>query len=166
MFGLAVWDRNRQELWLGRDRCGARTLYYTTEGSTRWIAPQLRTLNSHRSGDLDLIALRDYLCCAFVPGERTIWQQVRELRPGTILRLPDETVQVYWQLQERITAAEEPLGWHSKRLRCLLDRVVQEHLPAGEPVGYFTSNDASLIGRPAKNIFTFQLPVGAVVKIL
>lgn len=43
MFGLAVWDRERQILWLGRDRVGARTLYYTTEGATRWIAPQLRT---------------------------------------------------------------------------------------------------------------------------
>lgn len=139
MFGLAVWDRERQELWLGRDRCGARTLYYTCEGSNRWIAPQLRTLTRYRSTDLDLVALRDYLCCAFVPGERTLWQQVRELRPGTTLRLPDETVQVYWRLQEQITAKEEPLAWHGDRLRSLLDQVIQEYLPSSEPVGIFLS---------------------------
>ncbi len=29
-FALAVWDRDQQTLWLGRDRSGIRTLYYTT----------------------------------------------------------------------------------------------------------------------------------------
>lgn len=95
MYGLAAWDRERQILWLGRDRVGARILYYTTEGATRWIAPQLRTLAPYRSKDLDLVALRDYLCYAFVPSGQTLWQQVREVRPGTSLRLPEETTQVY-----------------------------------------------------------------------
>ena len=39
MFALAVWDREQQVLTLGRDRAGSRTLYYTTSGTTRWIAP-------------------------------------------------------------------------------------------------------------------------------
>ncbi|MEH2286895.1 asparagine synthase-related protein [Nostoc sp.] len=82
MFALVIWDRDKQVLRLVRDRIGVHTLYYTTTGSVRWIAPQLRTLAPHRSSDLDLVALRDYLCCAFVPGERTLWEQVRELRPG------------------------------------------------------------------------------------
>jgi asparagine synthase (glutamine-hydrolysing) len=147
MFALAVWDRERGVLWLGRDRVGARTLYYTPTGLTRWIAPQLRTLAPYRSSELDLVALRDYLCCAFVPGERTLWQQVREVRPGTCLSFPDETVQVYWQVQEQITATDQPLEWHGERLRSLLDQVVQEYLPPGEPVGAFLSGglDSSCI---------------------
>jgi asparagine synthase (glutamine-hydrolysing) len=44
MFALVVWDREKQVLKLVRDRIGVRTLYYTTTGSVRWIAPQLRTL--------------------------------------------------------------------------------------------------------------------------
>jgi len=39
MYGLAVWERERQDIVVGADRVGARTLYYTTEGATRWIAP-------------------------------------------------------------------------------------------------------------------------------
>jgi asparagine synthase (glutamine-hydrolysing) len=147
MLALAVWDREQRVLWLGRDRVGARTLYYTTTGTTRWIAPHLRTLAPYRTSELDLVALRDYLCCAFVPGERTLWQQVRELRPGTYLRLPDETIQAYWQVQEQITAKEQPLPWHSEQLRFLLEQVVQEYLPQGEPVGAFLSGglDSSCI---------------------
>ncbi|MBR8838221.1 MAG: 7-cyano-7-deazaguanine synthase [Stigonema ocellatum SAG 48.90 = DSM 106950] len=139
MFGLVVWDRQRQVLWLGRDRVGTRTLYYTTTGSTRWIAPQLRSLTRYHSADLDLVALRDYLCCAFVPGERTLWKQVREVRPGTVMELPSQRVHNYWQLHEKMTAEQQPLVWHGDRLRSLLNQVVQEYLPPNEAVGVFLS---------------------------
>ncbi len=146
-FALAVWDRERQQLWLGRDRSGIRTLYYTTEGATRWIAPQLGTIAPHCSADLDLVALRDYLCCAFVPGERTLWRQVREVRPGSTVQLPGDAVQTYWRLQEHITHPEKPLEWHGDRLRKVLDDVVQAYLPTGKPVGAFLSGglDSSCI---------------------
>ena len=154
MFALAIWDRERRELWLVRDKVGARTLYYTTAGSTRWVAPRLSTLAPYRSDELDLVALRDYLCCAFVPGERTLWRGVRELRPGTSLRLPDETVQVYWQPREEIRHAEQPLQWHGQQLRELLEQVVAEYLPNGEPVGVFLSGgiDSSCISALAAKL--------------
>ncbi|HBB36298.1 MAG TPA: asparagine synthase [Cyanobacteria bacterium UBA8803] len=147
MYGLAIWDRERQQLWLVRDRTGCRTLYYTTTGSTRWVAPRLRTLTPYRSSDLNLVALRDYLCCAFVPGEQTLWLDVRELRPGTSLCLPDETVRVYWQPREEIRDTESPLEWHGQQLRSLLEQLVREYLPHGEPVGVFLSGgiDSSCI---------------------
>ncbi len=91
IFSLAVWDRAEKQLWIGRDRVGRRTLYYTTTNSTIWIAPRLKTLSPYHSHQLDLIALRDYLSCAFVPGERTLWQEVKELRPGTFLHFTDES---------------------------------------------------------------------------
>ncbi|MEP0949567.1 MULTISPECIES: hypothetical protein [Cyanophyceae] len=94
-FSLAVWDREREVLWLGRDSAGARTLYYTIQGSTYWAAGDLRALTPYRSSNLDLVALRDYLCCAFVPGSRTLWQDVRELRPGTQLSWPGTDCQAY-----------------------------------------------------------------------
>jgi asparagine synthase (glutamine-hydrolysing) len=139
VFGLVVWDRQRQELWLSRDRVGGRTLYYTTTGTTRYIAPNLRSLNPYRSNALDWVALRDYLCCAFVPGERTLWQQVRELRPGTVLKLPGDEMQAYWHLQEQIADSDLAIAWHGEQLRTLLEQVVQEALPANEPVGVFLS---------------------------
>jgi asparagine synthase (glutamine-hydrolysing) len=146
VFALVVWDRERQHLWMGRDRVGGRTLYYTVAGTTRWIAPKLQTLSSRRSSEIDLIALRDYLCCAFVPGERTLWREVKELRPGTALGLP-EGRQVYWQVTEQIKAADQPLAWHGERLRSLLQQVVKESLPVQEPVGVFLSGglDSSCI---------------------
>lgn len=141
IFAFAVWDRERRVLQCGRDRVGGRTLYYTIEGTTRWIAPDSRSLLPHHSKEIDLIALRDYLCCAFVPGKRTLWREVRELEPGTTLFLPEERIRAYWQLplDSPEEASKNSLEWHGKELRSLLERVVIDCLPAGQPVGVFLS---------------------------
>lgn len=174
-FSLAIWDRTTQTLQVGRDRTGSQTLYYTTAGSTCWLAPRLRSLLPYHGRQLDPIALRDYLCCAFVPGERTLWRDVRELRPGTVLELSrihpgvrfDRRLTDYWQLQERITGADQPLNWHGDRLRQRLEQVVQEMLP-GDPVGCFLSGglDSSCVTALARQfhrgpLHTFSIHFGS-----
>jgi asparagine synthase (glutamine-hydrolysing) len=141
-FALAVWDREYQKLYLSRDPTGSRNLYYTTQGSTRWIAPTLRTLNPFHPREIDPIALRDYLCCSFVPGDRTMWLGTRELRPGTTLCLPTERIGHYWQLPNFQTPRPDlaTLEDSSQQLRHLLTQVVREYLPPPElPVGCFLS---------------------------
>lgn len=167
MFALAVWDRESTQLWLIRDRTGARTLYYTTDASVRWIAPRSNILSRFRSNELDLVALRDYLSCAFVPGERTLWQQVRELRPGTVLRLPEERIQVYHQFQPDVQNEDKSLAWHGERLRSLLERIILDYLPPGEPVGAFLSgglDSSSVTALAAKfhkaPVYTYSLHFG------
>ncbi|MCY7366648.1 MAG: asparagine synthase [Chamaesiphon sp.] len=145
MFGLAICDLELRQLLLIRDPVGARTIYYTT-GETCWIASQLSSLNPYRSNQLDPIALRDYLTCAFVPGDRTMWQDVREIRPGTILKLPQGQIDHYWQLEQQVIE-QESLVWHGDKLRSQLAQVVGEYLPAQAPVGVFLSGglDSSCI---------------------
>jgi asparagine synthase (glutamine-hydrolysing) len=147
MFGLAVWDRERQELYLGRDRSGARTVYYTTTGATRWVSSNLRALAPYRSNQLDEIALRDYLCCAFVPGDRTMWQDLRELRPGSWLNVGSGEIGADWQLRAQESDSERSLADWGEKLQGLLTQVTRECLPTGEAVGVFLSGglDSSLI---------------------
>ena len=147
MFAFAVWDRDQQTLYCGRDCCGARTLYYTTNNNICWIAPRLRTLAPYRSQDLDLVALRDYLATAFVPGDRTLWRDIKEVPPGTIMRFPKGQITSYWKLQENIQEPDRSLAWHGEQLRSLLDKVIPEYLPSQQPIGVFLSGglDSSCI---------------------
>jgi asparagine synthase (glutamine-hydrolysing) len=168
MFAFAIWDEALQSLLLVRDRVGARTLYYSTSGNPCWIAPRLQSIKAKLSTSIDLIALRDYLCCAFVPGNRTMWEGIREVRPGTIVRLPSNEVTTYWQLEERITNAQQPLDWHARRLRGLLDEVIAESLPRGESVGCYLSGglDSSLVAALAKKhhshpVHTYSIHFGS-----
>lgn len=166
MFGLVVYDRQLEQLIILRDPIGSRTIYHTA-GKTRWIAPQLHSLNPYRSNQLDPITLRDYLICSFVPGERTMWQDVRELRPGTALKLPAAQTITYWQLQERVVE-QESLEWHGDKLRSQLEQVMREYLPADESVGIFLSGglDSSCITALAAQlheapIHTYSIHFGA-----
>jgi len=167
-FGCAIWDCDRDRLWLVRDRVGASTLYYVRQGSQIWLAPRLRTLKRWRSNELDPIALRDYLSCAFVPGARTLWQQVQELRPGTVLCWPANKVQVYWQPTEAIPQVDKPLVWYGQKLRSHLEQIVQEYLPCDEPLGIYLSGglDSSCITALAtqfhdRPIHTYSIHFGA-----
>lgn len=154
MFSLCVWDNKERHLYLVRDGVGCRTLYYTNSGKICVIAPRLATLLPFHSQQLDLVALRDYLCCAFVPGEQTLWKDVRELSVGMVLQMESSGEEIncvneklFWEARENIQNAQESLIWHGKQLRQLLDGVVQEYLPANESVGVYLSGglDSSCI---------------------
>jgi asparagine synthase (glutamine-hydrolysing) len=149
MFALAVWDTRRRRLTLLRDAPGARTLYYARQGRACWFAARLRSLRRTPavSDALSLAALRDYLICAFVPGEATLWRDARELRPGTALTLPDGTSRCFWEPAEGALDLGEPIDACAARLRALLEEAVRVRLPASGPVAVTLSGglDSSLV---------------------
>lgn len=138
-YAFCVWDRERETLWLVRDRVGVETLYYTTQGAVRYAGARLDDVAREASSELDMVAVRDYLSCAFVPGERTMWRYVREVRPGTILRLPDGETTAYWRVEERVANRRIPIQSYGVRLRTALERVVRDCLPERAPVGVYLS---------------------------
>jgi asparagine synthase (glutamine-hydrolysing) len=170
MYAAAVWLPAERRLWLLRDGAGARTLYWTGDAARGWsFASSPRPLRRAAgvSGDVDLVALRDYLTAAFVPGERTMWRGVAELRPGTAMSLPDGGAHVFWEPVERIEDADAPLEAHAARLRGLIDDAVRVRLPDSGPVGVYLSGgvDSSLVTALAARmapgpVHTFSLHFG------
>ena len=152
IFSFVVWDTHEQQGWAIRDRVGGRTLYYYQQDSTFYISPRLKNLSPYFKKNLDLIALRDYLCTGFIPGKRTLWQGVKELRPGTILSLPQEKIETYWTPQENISQSPLSFDKSSEILRELLETIIQEYLPPQEPVGVYLSGglDSSCVTALAK----------------
>lgn len=168
IFALVIFDQQTQELSLIRDAIGGKTLYYTINQETCYIAPKLRNLSPFHQHNIDIISLRDYLCCAFVPGARTLWENVKELRPGTWIKLPSEQVFEYWQLQEKVLDFDQDINWYSQKLRTLLEQVVKEYLPLNQPVGVFLSgglDSSSITALAAKfhdqKIHTYSIHFGA-----
>jgi asparagine synthase (glutamine-hydrolysing) len=88
MFAFALWDRNRQTLFLGRDRLGKKPLYYARLADGRLIfASELKSLLEDRSLGrvLDERAVEDYLAYGYVPDPRTILKGVYKLPPAQTL---------------------------------------------------------------------------------
>ena len=88
MFAFAIWDRNRQTLFLGRDRLGIKPLYYTLLADGQLLfASELKALMVHPglSRQIDARAVEDYFAYGYVPEPRSIFQSVHKLPPGHTL---------------------------------------------------------------------------------
>src|SRR5258706_7311342 len=90
MFAFALWDRNRETLFLARDRLGVKPLYYAKLPAGRWIfGSELKALLVHPKlkREIDPLAVEDYFAYGYVPEPRTIFKDVYKLAPGCMLTL-------------------------------------------------------------------------------
>jgi asparagine synthase (glutamine-hydrolysing) len=90
MFAFALWDRNRQTLFLARDRLGVKPLYYARLGSGALaFGSELKSLLVHPElrRTIDPTAVEDYLALGYVPDPKTIFQDVHKLAPGHTLEV-------------------------------------------------------------------------------
>ncbi len=88
MFAFALHDRNRETLFLARDRLGVKPLYYAVLndgciafGSELKVLMQLPGLDRR----IDPCAVEEYFALGYVAEPRTIFQGARKLGPGEIL---------------------------------------------------------------------------------
>lgn len=84
MFAFAIWDRDRQALFLARDRYGIKPLYYAFMGQRFLFASEQKALLSHPSfsRQLDHEALLEYFTFQNIFTDRTLLNGVRILPAG------------------------------------------------------------------------------------
>jgi asparagine synthase (glutamine-hydrolysing) len=154
MFALAIWDRTEQRLLLIRDRAGVKPLYFFRHEGIFAFASELRGLQPFQSWprDLDHVALGEFLQFGYVAGNRTIFQAVRVIEPGTWASYSiSEGFRAgrYWTLESAASKIEIPRDERAakERLYSLLQDACAYRLVADVPVGVFLSGgiDSSLV---------------------
>jgi asparagine synthase (glutamine-hydrolysing) len=105
MFAFALWDRNRQTLFLARDRLGVKPLFYAIlPDNTLVFGSELKAPLCHPklSREIDPRSVEDYFAYGYVPEPRSIYKQVLKLPPGHTLTLrrgkPVPATKEYWDL--------------------------------------------------------------------
>ena len=170
MFAFAFWDGRRRELLLARDSMGIKPLYYHTEaaggrGGLRkfGFASEVKTLERARICRLtiDREAVDSYLAYGAVTGPKTIYEQIRELAPGHLLRVSERgevTEAEYWSLEAMLGLGHrgEPRNFDEAVALCRvrLEDAVASHLVSDVPVGVFLSGgvDSSLLALMASRV--------------
>jgi asparagine synthase (glutamine-hydrolysing) len=145
MFAFALWDRNRETLFLARDRLGVKPLFYAWLPDGKFIfGSELKALVEHGgwSRALDQCAIEDYFALGYVPEPRTIYEAVAKLPPGHTLAVvrgaPRSAPREYWDvrftLDARISEAEA-----KDELTARLRESVRLRMIADVPLGAFLS---------------------------
>ena len=91
MFAIAVWDLNRRELSLVRDRLGIKPMFVYHHDGLVSFGSELKALFAGPEFDrtLDTSALTAYLRYLYVPAPQSIFRHAFKLLPGHILTITD-----------------------------------------------------------------------------
>lgn len=168
MFGFAIWDARRRELFLARDRAGKKPLYYTlTPQGTLIFGSELKSLLEHPEvrREINPEALDAYLSLGYVPDPLSIFSGIHKLPPGHHLTFREGRISVrqYWDFRYEVVEAR-PEEDYLEELRALLDESVRLRLVADVPLGAFLSggvDSSTIVGlmsrHTARPVKTFSI---------
>lgn len=141
MFAFGLWDRRKRLLLLARDRVGIKPLYYKLTGKGVIFASEIKALVADRDSqmDLDTGMIDRFLAYYYMPGEETLFKDVRKLPPASYMVVQSGRARIsqYWELEFghselRVEDAETQLLEN-------LQESVRLHLISDVPVGVLLS---------------------------
>ncbi len=145
MFAFGLWDRNKETLFLARDRMGVKPLFYALLDDGQLIfGSELKVLTAHPGlkREIDPYAVEEYFAYGYVPEPRTIYKQALKLPPAHTLTIerggPLPAPRQYWDVSfESIGLISEQDAQHE-----LVDRLresIKIRLMSEVPLGAFLS---------------------------
>ncbi len=157
MFAFALWDTERHELILVRDRLGIKPLYWGYLDGSLIFASELKAFTPYPGWHptLNPDAIAAYLRHNYIPTPHCIYQGVHKLQPGCYLtfsagREPD--VRYYWDFRDIAADAfadRQPIETADaeQALDLLLRDAVGKRMVADVPLGTLLSGgiDSSLV---------------------
>ncbi len=166
MFAFALWDRDRSEVTLVRDRLGIKPLYYSWNAGRFYFASELKSFRAHSAFNarIDRNALAFFLRLGYIPSPLSIYEGVYKLTPGCILTLkrdelasmpsgfdpegmlgfPSPQLRPFWSIRDVVLTAKQKPQYESESeaiadLEALLSDSVRLRMIADVPLGAFLS---------------------------
>ncbi len=145
MFAFALWDKQRQLLFMARDHVGVKPMFYSLLPNGLFVfGSELKSIMTfpELSRELNPRAVEDYFAYGYVPEPNTIFHNAYKLSPGhcITLRIGDTRVEArrYWDLPFR-PQAPRPEAEVTAELAARLQEAVLSQTEAEVPLGAFLS---------------------------
>ncbi len=170
-FAFAIWDSNRQELFLARDRIGIRPLHYCQAQGRFLFASEIKALflDPAVPREIDNQALSQVFTLWTTLTPKTVFKDIYELPPGHFMLLDERGIarlEPFWEIPYYPPESRGPasMGQAAEQLRELLLDAIRIRLRADVPVGAYLSGglDSSIItslisGNFNNNLRTFSI---------
>jgi asparagine synthase (glutamine-hydrolysing) len=173
MFAFALWDKEKGNLTLARDRFGEKPLYYYYHNGVFAFASEVKCFEALDNLDLkiDRSALTHHLETSYIPAPLSIYTNVKKVIPGGMLTftpLNGISESTYWELNKEIDKAKSNLFTCEKEAVHVLDetlkKAVKLRMASDVPLGAFLSGgvDSSLVvalmqSQSVKPVNTFSI---------
>ncbi len=144
-FAISIWDRDKKELFLARDRVGIRPLFYTIKDNTLIFASEIKSIFEYPGVErkLSVKGINQILTFWVAIPPFTAFEDISELPPGhfMIFKEGKSAIHKYWDLKDAFkqprfigtfNEAKEELGQ-------LLNDSVSLRLRADVPVAAYLS---------------------------
>lgn len=172
MFSFALWDEQKQKLYLVRDRLGVKPLFYQLKNDSLLFASELKALMLHPDLDKTISskAVSLYLMQGYVSYPDSIFKNTYKLKPGSILEIDtklNSKEYIYW---DSISAYEnegdndlpQDKGNYSEWKEIVRSTLIDScklRMVSDVPVGMFLSGgiDSSLVSAIAQKESNQQL---------
>lgn len=144
-WAFAIWDNQRKELFLSRDRMGIRPLFYTVADGAFVFGSEVKSIlaNPAVRRELDLESLDQIFTFWCTLPENSLFKGVKQLPPGHSAILKDGRLEIsrYWQLQYAPEGDAGPGATQraSDDLLTLLQDATRIRLRSDVPVGAYLS---------------------------
>jgi asparagine synthase (glutamine-hydrolysing) len=173
-FGLAVWDKIEQSLWLARDTFGVKPLYYAHIAGKGLLvfASELKGVLAHPAIDrrLNRDALTAFLTFGYVPAPLSMFEGIYKVFPGEVLKIDARGVMTSRQYSHvpRYAPQAGEFEAFALQLREHLLQTVAKHINGAQRLGVFWSGGIDstvllgvlkILGIPERQTFTLGFRV-------
>jgi asparagine synthase (glutamine-hydrolysing) len=143
-YGIALWDADKQQLVLVRDRIGVKPLYFYHKDGRFLFASEIKAILQHPAvtPDIDEQSLYHYLTFLTTPAPSTLFKDIHKLPAGHLLTLTRDgvlKVSQYWDAlppqREFVRSDEE----HQAEILRLLRDSIRKRMMSDVPFGVFLS---------------------------
>src|ERR1035437_8494863 len=143
-FTIALWDAEREQLSLYRDRMGVKPLYFYIKDGRIIFASEIKAIVEHPAviRDIDEDALYDYLTFLTTPAPQTLFKDIQKLPAGHRLvvdRYGAVKIDQYWDALPPEHLLERTEAEHCDEILRLLRASIKKRMMADVPFGVFLS---------------------------
>jgi asparagine synthase (glutamine-hydrolysing) len=164
-FAFSIYDKEKDELFIARDRMGIKPLLYFQDTDKIIFASEMKALMRYKLPlSLDKASLLMYLQLTYIPAPDSIYKEIKKLEPGHWMTVNQTGVkkEKYYSIPFGENTSME-YEQAQKSLVRILEESVQKRLIADVPLGTFLSGgiDSSVVtalaARNTSKLHTFSL---------
>lgn len=161
MFAIAIYDKEKQELFLFRDRMGIKPIFYYWNNGDFAFGSELKALlqlnDFKRKRTINHKAVGEFLYLGYIPQPDTIYKDIHKFPSGHYAKISKNSFELndYWSPEDKIRPQViTDLNEAKKQLDELLNKSVQYRLISDVPYGVFLSGgiDSSIVTAIARKL--------------